>query len=79
MLWAASQSRVAVLTSIPRSDGNITMPRRRSLSVISGDCRLPNSVSPATARNAASRSFGDRQRKRLATPRSVMTWVTSSP
>ena len=75
-MLAASQSRVAVSTSMPRSEGNATMPRRRRSSAVSGDCRLPNSVSPATARNAASRSCGDRQRRRLATPHSVMTWVT---
>src|SRR5882672_3421622 len=37
---------------MPRSEGNITMPPRRRLSLASGDCRLPKSVSPATARNA---------------------------
>ena len=39
MVWAASQSRVAALTSMPRSEGNITMPRRRRPSLVSR--RLP--------------------------------------
>ena len=40
---AASQSRFAVPTSMPRSEGDMTMPRRRRLSLVSGDCRLPKS------------------------------------